>query len=107
MCNITQMIMIAGHTRVKTDRLDDVLDAAREMAALSRREPGCVDYRFAIDIEDPSVVRIFERWESQAALDAHFATNHFVDFSALIVDVVEGDSEFMRYEIAQSGPLFG
>jgi quinol monooxygenase YgiN len=100
------MIVIAGHTRVKADRLDDALVAAQEMAVLSRREPGCADYRFAIDIEDRSVVRIFERWESQAALDAHFATPHFADFSELIVDVVDGDAEFVRYEVAQAGPLF-
>ena len=107
MCNITEMIVIAGRTRVKNDRLDDALVAAKKMAALSRAEPGCVDYRFAVDIEDPSVVRIFERWESQAALDAHFATAHFADFSALIVDVVDGDADFVRYEVAQAGPLFG
>ena len=40
------------------------------MAATSRDEPGCADYRFAIDIDDPPVVRNFERWESAAALEA-------------------------------------
>ncbi len=52
-------------------------------------------------------MRIFERWESQEALDAHFATAHFADFSEFIVDVVDGEAEFVRYEIAQAGPLFG
>jgi quinol monooxygenase YgiN len=31
------------------------------MAATSRDEPGCADYRFAIDIDDPPVVRNFKR----------------------------------------------
>lgn len=101
------MIVIVGHARVEADRLGEALVAAREMAALSRRENGCVDYRFAIDIEDSSVFRIFERWESQEALDAHFTTPHFADFSALIVDVVDDDAEFVRYEVADAGPLFG
>lgn len=39
----------------------------------SRAEAGCLEYTFAADPIDPSRVVLFERWESQEALDAHLA----------------------------------
>jgi quinol monooxygenase YgiN len=39
----------------------------------SRAEDGCLEYTFAADPLEPGRVILFERWESQAALDAHLA----------------------------------
>ncbi len=100
------MIVIAGRLRVKADRLDRALKSAAERATESRDEPGCLDYRFAVEVEAAAVVRIFEQWESQAVLEAHFRSAHFEYFSALIVDVVDSDSEFVRYEATSASPLF-
>ncbi len=36
----------------------------------ARRTPGCLDFAISADLLDPSRVDIFERWESQAAVDA-------------------------------------
>ncbi|MDW3221137.1 MAG: putative quinol monooxygenase [Acidimicrobiales bacterium] len=99
--------MIAGSARVRADRLDAALEAASRMAEASRDEPGCVDYRFSIDIEDPNTVRIFEHWESSESLERHFAAPHFLAFSELLGDVLDGQPEFSRYEVADVRPLFG
>lgn len=77
------------------------------MAATTRGEPGCVDYRFGIDIEDPLVVHDFEQWDSAEALEAHFVTPHFQAFSEVIVRAVDGPADFTRYEVSSAGPLFG
>jgi quinol monooxygenase YgiN len=53
------MIVIAGRARLHAPEMEDALRAGSEMAAASRDEPGCIDYRFAIDIDDPLVVRVF------------------------------------------------
>ena len=107
MCNMGPMIVIAGHARVDPVRLAGALGAAREMAAASRDEPGCLDYRFAVDVDDPAVVRIFEHWETADALARHFETPHFAEFSKLLADVLDGEPSFMRYEVDSVGPLFG
>ena len=77
------------------------------MAATSRDEPGCADYRFAIDIDDPPVVRNFERWESAAALEAHFAPPHFRAFADVILRAVDGTADFTKFEVSSAGPLLG
>ena len=39
----------------------------------SRAEQGCIEYVIAPDPVDPARVVLFERWESQADLDAHLS----------------------------------
>ena len=56
------MIVIAGRAKIHAAQLEDARRAGSVMAATSRDEPGCVDYRFAIDIDDPLVVQVFEQW---------------------------------------------
>ena len=43
------------------------------MMRTSRGEDGCLEYTFAADPLEPGRVVLFERWESQAALDVHLA----------------------------------
>jgi quinol monooxygenase YgiN len=101
------MIVISGRNSLLEAEVESFVRAASAMAATSRKEPGCVDYRFAIDVEDALVLQQFEQWESQQALDAHFATPHFAAFAETLLRAVDGMAEFTRYEVSSSGPLFG
>ena len=101
------MIVIAGRARLRASEVEDAVRAGSVMASTSRDEPGCVDYRFGLDIEDPLVVHVFEQWDSAEALEAHFATSHFQAFSEVIIRAVDGPAEFTRYEVSSAGPLFG
>ncbi len=38
----------------------------------TRAEAGCITFDLLIDINDPTVFMLYENWESQSALDAHF-----------------------------------
>jgi quinol monooxygenase YgiN len=55
---------------------DEVTRILRELAAASRAEPGCVGYE-VVRGEDGTSFALFEKWRDQAALDAHYATEHF------------------------------
>jgi quinol monooxygenase YgiN len=101
------MIVISGRARLHGAKVEEAVRAASVMAATSRDEPGCIDYRFAIDIDDPLVAQLLEVWESADALDAHFATPHFAAFSDALLGAVDGPAAFTRYEVASAAPLFG
>jgi quinol monooxygenase YgiN len=101
------MIVIAGSARVKPERRDAAIAAARTMTAASEAEPGCGAYRFSVDADDPNQVFLFEEWESADALDAHFAAPHMAEFTAAIADAIESDAIFTRYEVSSAAPLFG
>jgi quinol monooxygenase YgiN len=53
------------------------------------------------------ILQLFEHWESAAALEAHFATPHFLAFSDVLLRTVDGTAEFTRYEVSSATPLFG
>jgi quinol monooxygenase YgiN len=51
--------------------------ALRGLRDGSRTEPGCITFDVARGIDDPNVFFLYEIWTDQAALDAHYTTEHF------------------------------
>lgn len=70
------MIIIEGTVRIPPENLEAARPVMEKMIRASRAEPGCIDYAYAIDVLDPGLVRISERWESREALTAHFNAAH-------------------------------
>lgn len=67
--------------------------------AATEAEDGCIAYRFSVDVTDPDLLHISERWRDQAALTAHFTAPHMATFNAalaqaqpLSIDVVAHDA---------------
>lgn len=50
------------------------------LVSSSRAEPGCIHYILHADTERSGTFVIYEAWSSQAALDEHMATAHFLSF---------------------------
>jgi autoinducer 2-degrading protein len=51
--------------------IETVAELLQEQARLSREEPGCERFEVYHSQADRQVFLLVERWESQAALDAH------------------------------------
>ncbi len=64
------MVIVAGHLIVEPLQRDSYLSECKGVVQQARRTPGCLDFAISADLLDPSRVDIFERWESQAAVDA-------------------------------------
>jgi quinol monooxygenase YgiN len=99
------MIVIAGTLPINPAQRDTAAAAALTMSAASKAEPGCGAYEFSWDLGDPNLLHIREEWESQDALDAHFATPHMADFGAALGGLLAGAPSLTRYEVSSSGPF--
>ena len=64
------MVIVGGHLIVEPQQRDNYLESCRPAVAQARQAPGCLDFAVTADLIDPGRVDIFERWESQAAVDA-------------------------------------
>lgn len=64
------MVIVAGHVVVDPEQRDDYLSECVEVVRQARRTPGCLDFALSADPLEPGRVNIFERWESQAAVEA-------------------------------------
>jgi len=67
------MVIVAGSFEIKPDEREEFLAGRLDSMRASRSEPGCLEYTMSADPIDPGRVVLFERWEDQAALDAHLA----------------------------------
>jgi len=68
------MLIITGTIKVESEQeLARVKDALIRRAKRSRQDEGNIDYVFAQNLEDPTEVRLTEKWDSEASLNAHLA----------------------------------
>ena len=99
------MIVIAGHVALDPAKREAAITAAREMMGETRREPGCISYTFSADLEEPGRFRIFEEWEGDEALRAHFASPHMARFQKAVGGLGVREMAVQRYDVAKVGPL--
>ena|SRR5438270_14100153 len=74
------MIVVVGRVKTDGERRDALLRIGQKVVVASRRDPGCVSYRLYEDTEHPNEFVFIEEWESEAALQSHFATSHIAEF---------------------------
>ena len=99
------MIVVSGLIEVASESLETALAAARTMAAATREESGCLSYAFYTDIESPTRIRIFEEWESAAALERHFRAPHMAAFREALGGIEIRSREVKRYEVSAVSPM--
>ena len=68
------MLIITGTIRLESEaELERVEGALSRRAQRSRSDAGNIDYVFARSLEDPCEIRLVEKWEDEASLNAHLA----------------------------------
>lgn len=97
------MIVVAGRVQVKPEHRDEAIRRAIAISRDSEAEEGCLSYRFYTDLENPSVFFIFEEWESQEALNAHFQTPHLKEFQQHVARLLAAPSVIKQYEVSSVG----
>jgi quinol monooxygenase YgiN len=70
------VIIVSGHFRLPPGRIAEARAAMRTVIAASLAEAGCRAYSYAEDVTEPGLFRVYEEWDSRAALEAHFAAAH-------------------------------
>ena len=64
------MVIVAGYLVVDVSQRDSYLAGCKPVVHRARRTQGCLDFAISADLLDPSRIDVFERWESQSAVDA-------------------------------------
>jgi len=66
------MIIVTGTIEVDNAvELERVKSALIRRASKSRVDEGNIEYVFSISLENPLQIRLVEKWQSEALLDAH------------------------------------
>jgi len=98
-------LILAGTVRIPRQNLDSFRPHMIAMLAASRIEDGCLTYSYAEDVAEPGLIRVFEVWRDQAALDAHFEAPHMAAWRAAWPAFGVGDRALIAYDVAAERPL--
>jgi len=83
------LLTIMAKFITKENAYAEVLEELLTLVEPTRKEKGCVDYIFYKDQENPSVIMLYENWESVEDLNAHMCTKRFKDCFAKIEGLYE------------------
>lgn len=99
------MLVIAGTIRLDPANQEAAVAAAKEIMTETHKEPGNNAYVFSADLNEPGMFRIFEEWETDESLQAHFKTPHMAAFQGAMGGFGITEMTVHKYEINSKGPL--
>jgi len=92
--------MITARVFIKPGLEDEFISAAKTMIENSNKEEGCLEYMLYQDPYEKTNFIFVEKYKSQAAVDAHFATDYFKEFGTKIADMTSRPTEIKIIDIA-------
>jgi quinol monooxygenase YgiN len=98
------MIIVIARAEFEPGRLEALEPALAAMMRATWDESGCLSYSMAIENRGAGICTIVERWESEAALKAHFATPHMATFNAAVIGAVRS-IDAKLYDVTNERPL--
>ncbi|WP_108858538.1 putative quinol monooxygenase [Ruegeria sp. Alg231-54] len=99
------MLIVTGTVEVSLDSVDKAIEAAQKMVAETVKESGCLIYEFSQILGQSNEFRVYEEWQDQAALEAHFAAPHMAEFQAVLGEVGVVSSDIYRIVGGEKQPL--
>jgi quinol monooxygenase YgiN len=98
-------VIIAGTVRVPPENLAALKPHQLAMLAASRAEDGCLTYSYGEDVAEPGLIRVFEAWRDQAAIEAHFKAPHMAIWRAACAEQGVSDRKLVAYEVTAERAL--
>jgi quinol monooxygenase YgiN len=88
------MVVLAVTWMAKTGKEAEVAALLSKLTDESRKEPGCVTYQVHKHKTDPRRFFIYEKYENDAAIEAHRGSPHFLQHAKKdlpkVADRIEG-----------------
>ncbi|MEZ5557059.1 MAG: putative quinol monooxygenase [Pseudomonadales bacterium] len=98
------MIVVNARIEATEQTIAAMKQAISDMETASRAEAGCEDYTFSVELNQPTCLRITERWADMDALRAHFATPHMAAFRAAMAGHPPKSVTATFYEATEVSP---
>ena len=96
------MVIVAGHITVEPRQRESYLAGCVSVVEQARGTAACLDFAITADLIDPGRVNIFERWESQAAVETFRGSGPSDEQGAAVLS-----ASVAEYDIAEVRSLSG
>ena len=100
------MIILTGTVDIDPNKRDAALAAACPHMTATRAQAGCLDYNWSADHLTPGRIYVYERWESQEALQKHFDGPHYPAMRDTIAAHGLRAADVLKYRPAIAEPVY-
>ncbi|MFT5011375.1 MAG: quinol monooxygenase YgiN [Patiriisocius sp.] len=100
------MIIISGTVDLDPAQMNAAMAAAKPLIEGALTQEGCMDYDWCPDPLTVGRLRVFERWESEAALVTHFQNNWYNDMRAALAQFGIRGADVLKYRIDLAEPVY-
>jgi quinol monooxygenase YgiN len=94
-------LRVIARIKACPNKVGELLFVLSSLVESTRKEPGCLNYILMQNNEDPTDFTFAEKWQSNAALEAHFKTKHFKDALITLPNLLAAEPEMKRYHVAR------
>jgi len=99
------MIVVNAVVKTTPENIRAMQSAISAMEQASREESGCLDYTFSVELNDPTVLRITEKWDTLDSLKAHFTMPHMAQFQQSMGENPPESLDVSFYEAQEIQPF--
>jgi quinol monooxygenase YgiN len=99
-------ILIAAQIDLDSARRDQALRSAQPWIEGALAQPGCLHYDWSADANNPERINVFEEWESEEALAAHFAGPQYAGMLQHIGASGLKAASSRKYRVDAEGPVY-
>ena len=92
------MVVLAVTWLAKVGREVEAAEVFSKLTEESRKEPGCITYQVHRHKTEPRRFFIYEQYKDDAALEAHRAASHFLQYAKKVLPKVADRVEGHVYE---------
>lgn len=100
------LVILDTITLESADEVERLAPVLKSRAERSRRDAGNIDYVFTRNLEDPTEIRLLEKWTNEAALNAHLQqadeafdhalANAAIKRAVVVASDIAGERELLR-----------
>ena len=99
------MLIVTGTIELAEDSVAAALAAAEVVMAETQKEDGCQIYEFSQVVGAPTRFRIYEEWDNEEALRAHFGMPHMAVFQKALSGLTILSRELYTVQNGVRAPL--
>jgi quinol monooxygenase YgiN len=92
-------LRVIARAKARPGKVNELLSVLNSLVEPTRKEPGCLSYKLLQNNEDPTDFTLIEEWQSNTALESHFATKHFKDALIKLPNLVAAEPDIRRYHL--------
>lgn len=102
------MIIVAGTIDLAdpASRDDAIAGSLRFQEATRRDEPGCLAYCFAVDPLVEGRIQVYELWQDEASLAAHFQHPNYLGMREYLTSLGLRAADNRKYRVDRVAPVY-